>query len=457
MKAEATFVAGQRVRHSNAASNYSTPSNFPKADTPVKGLDMNNLRGLRRQVEDGIKRGIVADHEVRNYFQLIDNIDAAMDARSAQEDTIKRQVEAQPVGAPAIHRSTSDSHGSLASRFSISKAIADASMGRAQSGAEAEVIAEGQRSNPHARGISLPGFIMKRNIYGVDATSGSIAAAVKGQQTIASQLLTALHDEPVAAQLGATMIQASGANFLVPYLGSMVPSTADEGASLTSSLTTNELSLTPTRYGRRADITTLALRAASPEMDRLIMQSMAEGHAVAKDRAAFAAVVANANYTAATAYSTNGLAVTTLADMFNLAKEATTASGSSQAPNIVCSPIGFQALNTAADSTINQTIAGAYRSATGARVLQANTLQDGDLDSADVVGGTGTIAGAGVAIAGNFADLIVAEWGVDLVLDNISDADKGVIRCISNSYVAAGVVRDSLRVMGVTASDIAAS
>ena len=44
--------------------------------------------------------------------------------------------------------------------------------------------------------------------------------------------------------------------------------------------------------------------------------------------------------------------------------------------------------------------------------------------SADVVGGTGTIAGAGVAIAGNFADLIVAEWGVDLVLDNVTDADQ---------------------------------
>ena len=124
---------------------------------------------------------------------------------------------------------------------------------------------------------------------------------------------------------------------------------------------------------------------------------------------------------------------------------------------MVCSPIGFQALNTAADSTINQTIAGAYRNATGAQVLQANTLQDGNLTSADVVGGTGTIAGAGVAIAGNFADLIIAEWGVDMVIDNLTDADKGVIRCISNSYVAAGVVRDSLRVMGVTASNIAAS
>ena len=93
----------------------------------------------------------------------------------------------------------------------------------------------------------------------------------------------------------------------------------------------------------------------------------------------------------------------------------------------------------------------------GAQVLQANTLQDGDLTSANAVGGTGTISGAGVVVAGNFADLIVAEWGVDLVIDNLTNAESGIIRCISNSYVDADVVRDSLRVMAVSSSDITAS
>jgi hypothetical protein len=461
MKAEAKFIQGQRVRHANAASNYTTPTNFPKVGANLERMNSNDLRGLRRQVDDGIRRGVVADQDAPAYLDYLDNIDAAIDAREQKDADLKfraQQMSQQPNPAPAVHaRGLGDTSGKLADRFSISKAISDAAMGRTQSGAEAEVIAEGQRSNPHARGISLPGFILKRNVYGVDGSSGSIAAAVSGLQTLAGPLRTALHDQPVAQQLGATVLQAFGATFLVPYLGNMIATTANEGAGLTSSLTSNELSLSPIRYGRRADITTLALRAASPDIDRLIMNSMAEGHAVAKDRAAFAAVVAGATYTEATAYSTNGLAITTLADMFNLAKDASTASGSSAAPNVVCSPLGFQALNTAADSTINQTIAGAYRNATGAQVLQANTLQDGDLDSADVVGGTGTIAGAGVAIAGNFADLIIAEWGVDLVIDNVTDADKGVIRCISNSYVAAGTVRDSLRVMGVTASNIAAS
>ena len=449
------MVAGKRVRFANAPDGYTTPSNFPKPDTALEALNSNDLKGLRHEVEEGINKGIVADADIRSYFSFLDKIEGKLEQRQTKDKELQRRA----ASAPAVHsRGFGDDSKSLSKRFSISKAINAASMGRQQDGAEAEVIAEGQKSNPMARGISLPAFVLEqRSIYGVDSGSPDIAAAVTGQRTVSAQLLAALHDQPVAAQLGATMVQASGAHFLVPFLGSMIPSTADEGGALTSSASFNQLDLTPTRYGRRADITTLALRAASPEMDNIIMRSMAEGHAVAKDRAAFAAVVANATYQLATAHSTNGLAATDLEDIFNLAKSASVASGNSSAPNMVCSPIGFQALNVASDSTINQTIAGAYRAGTGAQVLQSNTLLDGDLTSADVVGGTGTIAGAGVAIAGNFADLIVAEWGVDLVLDNVTDADKGVIRCISNSYIAAGVVRDSLRVMGVSSSNIAAT
>ena len=443
------------MRFANAPDGYTTPSNFPKPDTALEALNSNDLKGLRHEVEEGINKGIVADADIRSYFSFLDKIEGKLEQRQTKDKELQRRA----ASAPAVHsRGFGDDSKSLSKRFSISKAINAASMGRQQDGAEAEVIAEGQKSNPMARGISLPAFVLEqRSIYGVDSGSPDIAAAVTGQRTVSAQLLAALHDQPVAAQLGATMVQASGAHFLVPFLGSMIPSTADEGGALTSSASFNQLDLTPTRYGRRADITTLALRAASPEMDNIIMRSMAEGHAVAKDRAAFAAVVANATYQLATAHSTNGLAATDLKTFSTLPSLQALQAATAAAPNMVCSPIGFQALNVASDSTINQTIAGAYRAGTGAQVLQSNTLLDGDLTSADVVGGTGTIAGAGVAIAGNFADLIVAEWGVDLVLDNVTDADKGVIRCISNSYIAAGVVRDSLRVMGVSSSNIAAT
>mgnify|MGYP001346757294 CR=1 FL=1 len=456
MEVKTQFVEGKRVRHANAASSYSTPSDFPQTNENLEGLKKAELRSMRHTVEKGIENGTVAERDVHKYFDLIDKLDVAIEQRSTVEEQLKRRA----VAAPAINtRKLGDTQDGLTEDFSISRALYNASMGKNQVGAEAEMISEGQRSNPHGHGITLPAFALKRsnNVYGNDAGSASIAGAVSGKTTVSSQLLAALHDVPVAEQLGATMVQASGTNFLVPFLGSLIPASAAEGAAINSSATFSEKTLTPNRYGKRVDITALALRVASPQMDDIIMRSMAEGHATSKDRVAFAAVVANATYTSATAANTNDLVATDLEDIFNLAKDATTASANSSAPNFVCSPIGFKALNVKTEASINQTLAGAYRAATGAQVLQANTLQDGDLTSANAVGGTGTISGAGVVVAGNFADLIVAEWGVDLVIDNLTNAESGIIRCISNSYVDADVVRDSLRVMAVSSSDITAT
>jgi len=455
MNKEGKMAEGKRVRYANAADGYKTPDNFPKTTTELGQMKTNDLRHLRHQVQDGLDRGLVADADIRSYFNFLDKVEGALAKSERADEELKRRA----AQAPAIRTNgMRDNQDSLAQRFSITRAIHAASMGHQQSGAEAELIAEGQKANPMARGIAVPAFVFKRNVYGNDSGSGSIAAAVTGRRTTSAEYLAALHDVPVAERLGATSIQASGATFLVPFLGDLIPSTAAEGAAVSSSASFNELSLTPQRYGRRVDVTTLALRTSSEQLDEIIMRSMAEGHATAIDRSAFAAVVANATYTTATAGTTaNDLAASSIADIFKLAKEATQASGNSQSPNIVCSPLGFQALNTATESAITQTVAGAYRNATGAQVLQANTLQDGDLTSANVVGGSGTIAGAGVAIAGNFQDLIIANWGVDLVVDNLTNAESGIIRCISNSYSNAGVVRDSLRVMGVTATEIAAT
>lgn len=441
-----------RVRYAGQPS-ITTAHGLPTPDADLSRYDLNSLKGLRSKIDDALQADTIGDDLIVDYLELQKRAStriSALEARNARLQEIAQN-------SPAIVSSVGDSHEGLKRRFSITRAIGNAMRGQQQDGAEAEVIREGQNANPAARGITLPEFVLKRNIYGNDSSSASVAAAVTGRQTLSAPLLAALHDAPVAQQLGATMVQASGSTFLVPFLGSLIPTTAAEGAGASSSATFSQLSLTPQRYARRVDVTAIALRAASAEMDEIIMRSMAEGHATAIDRAAFAAVVANATYTTATPYSTNGLTATSIVDVFKLAKEATQASGNSTPPNIVCSPIGFQALNTATVSAIAQTVAGAYRAATGAQILQANTLQDGSLDSADVVSGTGTIAGAGVAVAGNWADLIVATWGVDLTLDNVTNAESGVIRCISNSYANAGVVRDSLRVLGVSAADIAAT
>ena len=70
-----------------------------------------------------------------------------------------------------------------------------------------------------ARGIAVPAFVFKRNVYGNNSGSGSIAAAVTGRRTTSAEYLAALHDVPVAEQLGGNKRTSFGGYFPGPLLG----------------------------------------------------------------------------------------------------------------------------------------------------------------------------------------------------------------------------------------------
>lgn len=134
--------------------------------------------------------------------------------------------------------------------------------------------------------------------------------------------------------------------------------------------------------------------------------------------------------------------------------------GSNDAPALVCSPNGYKALNVKAASNLYQTLAFAYSNATGQSVRQATNLADGDFDADDIIDGAvaGTIAGAGLAIAGDFGSCVIAKWGgIDVVLDPFSGNESGLVTLAANSYCAAGITRDAFRAMAVSDSVIAAS
>jgi len=77
------------VRHSNAQSSYATPGNFPKPDQELEKLNGNDLRGLRHEVETGIKNGVVADQDVKTYFRMLDRIEIAIEQRSRREEDLR--------------------------------------------------------------------------------------------------------------------------------------------------------------------------------------------------------------------------------------------------------------------------------------------------------------------------------------------------------------------------------
>lgn len=430
-------------------------------------MDANTVRALRAKVDEAIQADQVEDANMLDYLRLQDRAAKRLEVLEAREAYIRQQVETAPASspaAPAYVRSVGDSTAGLGSRFSLSKAILTAYEGRSFDGAEAEVIQEGRRSNPNARGqVVVPSFALEqRNQYG-NAVVGGVDAVVSGKQTLSAPMLTANHGTPVLQQLGATVVDASGAStFLVPYLGRTAAAATLEANSASSSATFSELSLTPTRYARRTDVTALALRTNGSAIDQVLARDFAAAQAWALDAHGFAVIKDTATFTKATEVDTDDLAATTLSNIMDLVSDIMVETRSNEAPALLCSPIAFEIVNTVVATNLNQTLSQAYFASAGGRMLAAVGMVDGDIPAEDALTSVASgleFVGAGLIAGGYMPDLILARWGngLDLIIDPYADADLGVIRIVSNSYISAGIVRNSFRCLAVASSTIAST
>jgi hypothetical protein len=439
-----------------------TASHVPKIGN-IENLKAHELRALAHNIDKSTRDGSISDYEIQDYFKHLDAVNERLAVVEAEARNAQPAMMAN--NAPAVVRSLGDNTKSLARDFSISKAIATIADGRALDGVEAEVTAEGRRQFAGTRGqVVLPDFVLKadkRAVYGNNAAQSGIDGAVSGKQTLADRMQTALHVQPLAEQLGAMVVDAFGSSsMLIPYLGRTSAGTADEGASVTSTATFSELTLTPQRYARVCTYSALALRTTGQALDQILAADFGAAHASAHDAAAFAAIRSNATYTAATETGTNGLAKTTLANVFTLAQDAMSATGSNESPVLICSPEGFKVIHSTVGTGQVDTLALCYTQATGKAPRQATNLADGNFDSEDIIEGasTATIAGAGLVIAGDMGSCVLARWGgLDLVIDPYSGNASGLITVAANSYVAAGITRDAFRALAVAGADIAAT
>jgi len=435
-----------------------TASHVPKLDQDINTLPTHELRALSHTLEKCTKDGSISDLEIKDYFKFLDNVNARL-------SLVEHEKREAPTAPPAYVPAIGDSPKSLAKNFSISKAILSAAEGRQLDGAEAEVTAEGRKQFAGTRGqVVIPNFVIEaqqRTVYGNDSGQSGIGSNVTGKQTLSAAYQEALHVQPLAEQLGARVVDALGSStMLIPFLGRTAAGSADEGAGVTSNATFSELSLGPQRYARVATYSALALRTTGQALDEILQRDFQQAHTSAHDKAAFDAIRANATYSLATEDGTNGLAATSLSNVFEMTKDVMSATGSNDAPSIVASPEGYKVMNTTAISGLQQTLAGAYASGTGQGVRQATNLADGNFNAADIISGadSGTIAGAGLLIAGDFGSCIICKWGgIDVVVDPFSGNESGLITLAANSYCAAGITRDAFRALAVAGNVIAAS
>jgi len=102
-----------------------------------------------------------------------------------------------------------------------------------------------------------------------------------------------------------------------------------------------------------------------------------------------------------------------------------------------------------------------YVAQTGRRIIPAVNIVDGNFTATDIIDGAaaGTIAGAGVAMAGDMASLCLARWGgFDLLVDVYgANADGHLVSLHANAYSAAGVLNNAFAQLAVAPAAIAAT
>jgi hypothetical protein len=447
--------AGQPVGATKAEARAAWATNIENA----KAFELVNARSI---VDNALQAGEVADEDLPTALDFQKRSAEALAAKNQAAEVSAHQFRSNATPkAPAYVGSVGDSAAGITRRFSLSRAVTNVMNGRVQDGAEGELINEGRSQFAGASGqIVVPDWAANelRNVYGTSATPSGIDATVTGLQTLApGGLRQALHGQPLAQQLGAQVIDGIGGQSIVlPWLGRTDAATADEGGTVTSSADFQSVSLTPQRYSRKVTVSALSLRTTPAQMDAVIMRDMNNAILTAQDKQAFAAVQASAGWVAGTAGTTaDDLAATDMEDLHNLVSGFMDVTGRNEYPTFVVSRLGAKALNTGLSGT-DTTLSERYKMQTGADIIPAVNLVDGNITSANAVGGSGTIAGAGIVLAGDFQSLVICRWsGIDLLVNPYNSEHN--IEMHANAYSAAGVLNNAFKQLAVSPVEIAAS
>lgn len=423
-------------------------------------MKRSDLENLAEQLKARIRQNSPRKDDLETCLVLCEgSIEERHMQSKRNEMAIKRSA------APSIVTGIGDSESMLVKRASISKAILAAAQGRALDGAEAELDREGRSQHPHSSAsIQLPTWYTRATgDFGNDATLSDIDAAVTGKQTLAESLRTARHAEPTAVQLGALVVDASGsASYLVPFLGRTAAAEANEGAATTSTADFQQTTLSPRRFTRRLSISQLGLSVGAGGMDSIIASDMQAAHAAALDKVAFDAVRAGATFQSKTltGASSDEYPATTLADLFALVQAYQTAAQANAVPSLVCSPEAFEDLNSIENSSITSTLAQAFTQATGATVRPIVNMVDADFAADVISNGTSsdTIAGAGLAVAADFSDVVIAQFGGPAILvDMYTASSQDIVTFHANQYCDAGLIRSSVQALATADANITAT
>ncbi len=409
--------------HSNTASRRITMPQTLEQDNELKLLRRKeSLRGIAQTLS---RRGIDVDESEIERAAKSDTDDATFLRRHLEAD-------AGPQGGADWNILDQRSRGSRNQEFSLTRAIRQLASNRPLDGYEAECSQELERTTGlSAKGILIPTSLFhqrsghtdgRRTMFANDFQSAGALVGVDQGPTIQK-----LDATPTVESAGATVLRGLTGTLVLPRqtAGSTAEWLPESGTVDSSKLKFDDITLTPHRLSTMSVYSKQLLVQTSGDIENLVRRDLALRIALGLDVAALAGSGTGGQprgiYSLDTATSGIGTVDFSGAPTWEKIIEFESALGSADAlrgnPQFVVSPA----------------VAGKWKSVSkdsgsGRFLMEGGMVNDYRTHMTTVLSET---AHANKALFGNFADLIIGQWGaLDLVIDQYSLADQGRIRVI---------------------------
>ena len=333
--------------------------------------------------------------------------------------TLLEAIETKPLAQPYLN-DTSER------QFSIGNVIRAQISGNWDNASfEREVSQELARNYPtQPRGIVVPNMLTRTTM-----TTSNVANLVDALPR-GDLFIDSLQPQSAVMAAGATVLSGLGKGFTIPKAtGDLTASFVAEGSAISeSNLTIGSLSLSPKRVSSTASFTLEALVQSDPSIDNLVRADLTRQIAQAIDDAALEGDGSGANPTGiASTSGINTLATTGSSTMTHA--EALTALSKLEEDNVsssdavfICHPTNYATLaSTVVDSGSGRFVID-NGTILGRRVIQS------------------TLCTAGTVYLGQYRECMVAMFGgVDLVVDNFSEARSATVLITQHQMVDIGI------------------
>lgn len=403
--------------------------------------ERSRISGITAIAEQAKTRGINLD--------INKAVSDGMSTEQFREAAFEKLVEKKSDYAPASDLSRGDQRDM--SQFDLGKVVRSLVEERGLDGIEHEIISEGRREAKECgigvtRGVTLPGFFVKRDMTATGGTGGD-----QGGMTVATQkagLLDDFYNASIMRQLGATVLTGLMGNFDVPRLiaGTAPAGKAENASSDEVSPTTADLNMSPNRLPAFIDLSDQLLMQSSSAIEAIVRGTLTSQMNAVQEAAFFhgtgtlmaegiaatsgiGSVVGNTNGLAPVYSHIVGLEEAVDAQNAMLGSLAYATNGQIRAKLKQTSKQASGAEGNFIINDVSADVMNGYRAAFTNAI--SRTLTKGSSDVASAI------------FFGNFADYIIGYWG-GLNLELLRDSTNAIVgqhRLVATAFYDGGVRR----------------